>query len=69
MPWRLKVGQTAIVTENELFWHFGHIQRGTTKKYEILRWLISIIPVVSEKVKAKKPIDGPFGIFIFYHGG
>ena len=56
------MAKTAIVTKNEFFWPFGHILRGTTMKKEILRWLISIIPVVSEKVKAGKCIDGPFGI-------
>ena len=30
---------------------------------------MSIIPVVSDKVKAGKCIDGPFGICICCHGG
>ena len=30
---------------------------------------MSIIPVVSDKVKAKKPIDDPYGVCICYHRG
>ena len=30
---------------------------------------MSIIPVVSDKAKSKKPIDDPFGVCICYHGG
>ena len=63
------MAKTAIVTENELFWHFGHILRRVSMKKEILWWLMSIIPVVSNKVMAGKPIDSQFGMCICCHGG
>ena len=36
---------------------------------QILRWLIPIIPAVSDQVKAGKPIDGPLEALFCYHRG
>ena len=38
-------------------------------KNQTLRWLIPIIPAVSDQVMAEKPIDGPLEVSICCQGG
>ena len=56
-----KLAKTAIVTEIEHFWHFGHFWKWMIMKQKNVRQLIPILLAVCNKVKAEKPIGSPRG--------